>query len=211
MRHIRPFYSYDSQDAEFLASALNKIKGTEPEHYAEAVGIIRDYNYLATGRAPWKRFRDRQHKAEIDKHLGAGEEYAFISSDDELFASDPEKIPELVALRLTAHLDKYRYRAEVIEWHNGNVTTEMKSASPGSARIYKVMRLAECGLLVRVRQCERCGDWFYAKRDRARFCKKMCARLHWQTSETGKAKRKKYLREYMRDYRQGKLRTREGE
>jgi hypothetical protein len=202
MRYLRPFYGYDSQDAEALAAALNKSKGTQLKGYAELVRTIQDLNYLATGGAPWKRFRDQQHKAEIEKHLGA--DYAFITKDDELFASGPEKIPELLILRLNDNLEKYAYRAEISQWHKNDLTIEWKHTSPEASRIYLILRLAECGLLVRVRQCERCGDWFYAKRDRARFCKKQCAKLHWQTSETGKAKRQKYLREYMREYRKAK-------
>jgi hypothetical protein len=199
MARVRPFYSYDGEDAESLASSLNKGKRTEPERYSELVRIIRDLNDLATGGTiACNEFRDHREKSRIEKHFGKN--YS-VMIDDRIFASDPSDVAEFAIQRLNRRLEKYAYRAEVIQWHKNELNIEWKHASPGASRIYMVLRLAESGLLVRVRQCERCGDWFYAKRDRTRFCKKVCAQLQWQSSETGKAKRKEYLREYMREYR----------
>jgi hypothetical protein len=199
MRYIRPFYSYDSQDAESFAAGLNKGKKTAPERYSELVPIIQDLNDLATGgMIACNEFRDQREKSRIEKHFGKN--YS-VMIDDRIFVSDPSDVAEFAIRRLNRRLEKYAYRAEVIQWHKNELNIEWKHASPGASRIYMVLRLAESGLLVRVRQCERCGDWFYAKRDRTRFCKKVCAQLQWQSSETGKAKRKEYLREYMREYR----------
>jgi hypothetical protein len=199
MARLRPFYSYDSQDAESLASALNKSKRIEPKRYAELVRIIRDLNALATGGTiACNEFRDQREKRRFEKHWG--KKYSVII-DDRIFASRASDVAELAVQRLNLYLERFKYHAEIIQWHKNELNIEWKHASPGASLIYMVVRLAECGLLVRLRQCERCGDWFYAKRDGTRFCKKVCAQLQWQSSETGKAKRKKYLRDYMRDYR----------
>src|SRR6266568_7376998 len=48
--------------------------------------------------------------------------------------------------------------------------------------IFRIVRLGERGLLARVRTCNRCKRWFYAKFNHQRFCGKKCQLQHYQTS-----------------------------
>ena len=43
--------------------------------------------------------------------------------------------------------------------------------------------------------CERCGDWFYAGRDGARFCRAACRVMSHAQTDEGKAARAQYMRE----------------
>ena len=43
--------------------------------------------------------------------------------------------------------------------------------------------------------CERCGDWFYAGRDGARFCRAACRVMSHAQTDEGKAARAKYMRD----------------
>ena len=67
------------------------------------------------------------------------------------------------------------------------------SSSAGSRAaemIFRIVRLGERGLLARVRTCNRCKRWFYAKFNHQRFCGKRCQLLHYQTSEEWKMRRR---------------------
>jgi hypothetical protein len=203
MRDLRPPYRYDAIDAESFAHGLNEAKKSKSNRYAEMVRIVRDLNDLAAGRAiSHNLFRDQKHKRQIERHFG--KKYSLVI-DEDIFASDPKDVPKLAIARLNHRLEKYTYRAEINEGLRENeLCIEWKRGSPGSPAVYLVLRLAESGLLARVRQCERCGDWFFAKRSIARFCKKTCAKLHWNASEAGRSERRKYMRTYMQKYRKGK-------
>jgi len=56
--------------------------------------------------------------------------------------------------------------------------------------IFRIVRLGERGLLARVRTCNRCTRWFYAKFNHQRFCSKKCQLRHYQTSEEWKRRRR---------------------
>src|SRR6185437_10950530 len=43
-------------------------------------------------------------------------------------------------------------------------------------------------------RCERCGDWFYAGREGARFCKPACRVISHAQTEEGRAERALYMR-----------------
>jgi hypothetical protein len=193
----------DKRDAEDLAATLNFGKRKKPERYAELVPIIQDLNNLATGSAiGYNDFPDQEEKKRFEKHFG--KDYSLViggkDGDLRIFASDRKYVPELAVSRLNARLEKYSYLAEV-GFRKGKLNVNWRTTSTTGSLFHEILELAERGLLVRVRLCERCGDWFYAKQDRTRFCKKTCAKLHWQSSETAKANRRKYIRKYMRKYR----------
>jgi len=65
------------------------------------------------------------------------------------------------------------------------------SAGERSAEmIFRIVRLGERGLLARVRRCDHCNSWFYAKFNHQRFCSQRCQVLHYQTSEEWKKRRR---------------------
>jgi hypothetical protein len=206
MLQIRPVYSLeDKRAAKDLAAGLNFVRKKRPERYAELVPIIADLNDVATGRAiAYNEFRDRKEETLFRKYHRRDYSLVVEGKDGSfrIFASDPKYVPELAITRLNARLrDKNTFPEVEAPRSRGKLKVNWRSTSGIGSRVHEILELAERGLLVRVRQCERCGDWFYAKQDRTRFCKKTCAKLYWQSSETGKAKRRKYIRKYMRKYR----------
>ena len=58
--------------------------------------------------------------------------------------------------------------------------------------------LAEEGLLERIRECETCGEWFYAYRPSPvyRFHADACREKYWRSSDEGKKKRRIFMRKY---------------
>jgi hypothetical protein len=206
MSQIRPVYGgEDKRAAQDLAEFLNSGKRKRPERYADLVPIIQDLNNLATGRAiGYNNFLDQEEKTRFKKTFGSENNYSLVVQGKDgslrIFVSDPKYVPELAVKRLNTRLEKYSYLAEVA-FRKGKLNVNWRTTGTSGSLVHEVLELAERGLLVRVRLCERCGDWFYAKQNRTRFCTKTCAKLHWQSSETAKAKRRKYIRKYMRKYR----------
>jgi hypothetical protein len=202
MSQKRPVYSIeDKRDAQDIAGvvmhALNS--GRKRAELAELVPIVKDLNDLATGRAiGYNEFIDQEEKGRFQKRFG--NHYSLVM-DGRIFASDRKDVPELAVARLNARLEKYLYLPEIRYFRKGKLNVNWGTTSAIGEFVHLILELAERGLLVRVRVCERCGNWFYAKQDRTRFCRKMCAKLHWQSSATAKARRRKYNRKYMRKYR----------
>jgi hypothetical protein len=56
--------------------------------------------------------------------------------------------------------------------------------------LFVIIRLAERGLLRRVRPCLRCTRLFFARFNHQRFCKTKCQVLHYQTGEYWKQHRR---------------------
>ncbi len=69
--------------------------------------------------------------------------------------------------------------------------------------VYEVLRLAASGMILRIRQCVECKRWFYARFAHQLFCKGECKEKHSRTSKKGRARRRDYMRSYMRKYRGG--------
>lgn len=67
--------------------------------------------------------------------------------------------------------------------------------------VYQVLRLAELGMILRVRECVECTQWFYARFAHQLFCKGKCKEKHSRTSKKHRARRRDYMRSYMRKYR----------
>jgi hypothetical protein len=73
--------------------------------------------------------------------------------------------------------------------------------APGSPSVVYWMNramvrdFAAAGLLRSVRECDFCHDWYFARKENQRFCKPSCRERHHRSSEEGKAKRAKYMRD----------------
>lgn len=104
-------------------------------------------------------------------------------------------------MRLNQRLEKYLFAVQVQMGRSQRVTVTWEGRATISTFIYWAIRLAEFGLLKRVRQCPQCGKWFAAVRRTKRFCSAGCIKLGWQASDVGKEKRRAYMRKYMQKYR----------
>ena len=65
--------------------------------------------------------------------------------------------------------------------------------------LQQIERLSEKGLLDRIRRCQICGRWLFAKHRRQRFCKDSCREKAFRKTPDGRAKRAKYMRKYRKD------------
>jgi hypothetical protein len=54
---------------------------------------------------------------------------------------------------------------------------------------------AAAGLLRSVRECDWCQNWYFARKGDHRFCERDCRERHHRSSDEGKAKRAKYMRD----------------
>jgi len=63
-----------------------------------------------------------------------------------------------------------------------------------------IVQLASSGYIERVRKCDECEKWYYARFINQRFCGRHCRQRNYTTSEKGKARRREYMRAYMRKY-----------
>jgi hypothetical protein len=71
-----------------------------------------------------------------------------------------------------------------------------------------VMRLSELGALQKLKTCEECGLWFYARFEHQRFCTKSCQIKHHTSSERWKEYKRNKAREYYQLHKAGKVRER---
>lgn len=62
--------------------------------------------------------------------------------------------------------------------------------------VLTVLTLANCGGIDRIRQCDQCGRWLYARRIQQRFCSQSCQQRNYKDSETWKTDRRDYMRRY---------------
>jgi hypothetical protein len=56
--------------------------------------------------------------------------------------------------------------------------------------------LGRQGLLDRIRHCQFCARWLFARFDREWFCSPACREKAFRTSPEGKRKRRDYMRQY---------------
>jgi hypothetical protein len=64
--------------------------------------------------------------------------------------------------------------------------------------VLSVLRLSQKGILDRVRKCPCCGRWFFARFRHQHFCETKCQQKQYRTSESWKAHRREWAREYYR-------------
>lgn len=57
-----------------------------------------------------------------------------------------------------------------------------------------LLELARSRYVSRVRPCQQCETWFYARLPQAKFCSRACQQSHFRTSEDFKNHKKEYMR-----------------
>jgi len=68
-----------------------------------------------------------------------------------------------------------------------------------------ILHLNSAGALGRIRKCHRCGRWFYAAKNHAKFCSPACQESHYRKNSDFKAHRKQYMRDYRELQKSGKV------
>lgn len=204
MARNRPFNGmYDGAFGEVLAGLLNGLKPRFPKQFARCVQLIREFDVIANGKPiPHNLFRDDDERAKFQSRKIRT---AYVADGEMIFAADPREVPALAIMRLNGRLEKYRtYPVVDLELkgrRKGSWTVKWESPSHEGTIAYLIVRLAESGLLERVRECKHCTKWYFASRINKLFCKPACTKLHWQTGGAGKESRRLYMKVYMRKRR----------
>jgi hypothetical protein len=76
-------------------------------------------------------------------------------------------------------------------WNYGN--------RKASEAVLQIVLLGQERLLWRVRQCDKCGRWFYARFKHGRFCSTPCQQIYYRESPEWREGRRKYMQRYRRD------------
>jgi hypothetical protein len=85
----------------------------------------------------------------------------------------------------------------------GNITTTGRPAGERIA-VESIMDLVDDGVLFLIRQCA-CENWFRAKRADQTACSTKCRHRKYEQTESFKAMRRKYMREYYALKKSGKV------
>jgi hypothetical protein len=85
----------------------------------------------------------------------------------------------------------------------GDITTTGRPAGERMA-VDSIMYLADDGVLPLIRECA-CEKWFYAKRTDQTACSTKCRHRKYEQTESFKAMRRKYMREYYALKKSGKV------
>jgi hypothetical protein len=120
------------------------------------------------------------------------------------------QIEELKA-HLNAELSRYKFIPFVlmgsgsdclsVVWHR-DWRIEMEEPKKPPEKLLEgqylemLLNLARSRLLKRLRHCNHCGNWLYAKFRHQEFCSTKCQQKHYTQSEDWKAHRREYMRGY---------------
>jgi hypothetical protein len=102
-----------------------------------------------------------------------------------------------------------------VRWQSQTREPELavSGLNPKSTAFIAMLKLSEAGLLGRVRRCESCRKWLFARSTRQRFhadgCREKGHRADRKTPE-GRAKRAEYMRDYRKQWEPGRTGVRRG-
>lgn len=88
---------------------------------------------------------------------------------------------------------------------NKVVKSPLRVTIDESDTVLNLLTLFEEESLDRVRQCEQCQSWFFARFHRQRFCHHSCQQKFFRASEEWRAQQREYMRRYRRLQRSGKV------
>jgi hypothetical protein len=99
----------------------------------------------------------------------------------------------LAKFTFAPHIDLHEFPdGERISW---SLVTEESLMGLLSVQLRCVVQLLGQGTILRVRRCEQCTLWFFARFSHQEFCKTSCRTKHSAKSEKFKEKRRKYMRD----------------
>jgi hypothetical protein len=94
----------------------------------------------------------------------------------------------------------------VPRWHaEGERSSTPDSLSEADA-VLSILQLAQNGYVHRLRECEDCRKWFFARFSHSRFCSQGCQQRNYRRSPEWRKHRNQYMRDYYRQNLKGKTR-----
>jgi hypothetical protein len=174
------------RDAGFILPVLNSGALPGQERLARAakariVGVL-------------DSIRDLFRKTEENPHWHLGEE---SNEEETIFHLAPEVSDALTVVNVK--LKQYTSCSIFLPTLEGRRKWIVKDAIVGrhivaeGQAIHALVRLADQGLLDRLRTCD-CGVWYFARFAHQRFCSEECRVRFWETSEERKEKKRSQAR-----------------
>jgi hypothetical protein len=194
-------------DKEFFGDEIaNKLNGATP-----SPGVLR----VRTLIERLKAFSEKSAQLEsfcLERKLMRSKRSMF---DDSPFSNYERSDPEVSALaeeinslanELSGLLARYIWRPDVelnsdgtirqvLRWPNFNEDIAWENSTIHWLISQLPTSPQQKGPFAHFTHCERCGDWFYAGRDGARFCRAACRVMSHAQTDEGKAARAKYMRD----------------
>jgi|SRR5215467_1092913 len=130
-----------------------------------------------------------------------------------IFTAGPR--PSRAALLADLRLNKLlpRYKSYSLVFHERGVPGFIPVVHPGSRMtaeechtVGALIKLAEMGAINRVKKCQQCENWFYARFAHQGFCTDKCRIKNNATSEHWKEYKRNKAREYYHLHKTGKVR-----
>jgi hypothetical protein len=98
---------------------------------------------------------------------------------------------------------------ELNEFYEGNPITwnvaEDSPVAPLGSQIGWFIELIKQGVILKIRRCQQCGKWYFARFSHQEFCNGLCRAKHHAGTEAFKERRRKYMRDYYRLKKSGKV------
>jgi hypothetical protein len=84
------------------------------------------------------------------------------------------------------------------------LVTEQPPLDMLSVQVRLVLQLIEQGAILKIRRCQQCSAWFFARFSHQDYCTTSCRIKHLSGTEEFKEKRRKYMRDYNTLQKSGK-------
>jgi hypothetical protein len=83
-------------------------------------------------------------------------------------------------------------------WHAEGERSRTPNSLSEADALLRILLLAQNGNVHRLRECDDCGLWFFARFKHARFCSTECQQRNYRRSPEWRERRNEYMREYYR-------------
>jgi hypothetical protein len=185
------------REGQFVADILNKIQGTadgEPViNLLANMQQLEDSAQLMRQKPKPRPGRRRGYLARFVKT------YSKVEPMVTLVNSSLGGFPQRLQLTVTSagRLD--------IDWMRGR-----SKASRPDETIWPMLQLVRQGYLNRIRSCQECRKWFYARFGHQTFCGTACQQKFYRSSPEWMAHRREWMRNYRQLTKSGKVKVGKG-
>jgi hypothetical protein len=194
-------------DKEFFGDEIaNKLNGAMPSPSVVRVrALIERLKALSEKSAQLESFCLERKLMRSTKAMFDHSPFSDYELSDPEVSALAEEIKSL-ANELSGLLRRYIWRPDVelksdgtirqvLRWPNFNEDIAWENSTIDWLISQLPISPQQKGPFAHFTHCERCGDWFYAGRDGARFCRAACRVMSHAQTDEGKAARAQYMRD----------------
>lgn len=102
---------------------------------------------------------------------------------------------------LLREMRQHKFTAFIQPSMDRNWTLSWESRNEYAKQLQTILSLLQLGVLDRLRHCQECENWFFARFNHQIFCSRQCRQKNFRESEKGRSRRREYMRHKMREYR----------